>query len=137
MISRTEIEASKAIAAWNEYLEANAPTTSGPGAPTARPMLNNRFCAVARAAVGYASERRVPTPAMWFTENPMIVPTKRRSDGFVTREYKRTVIAAATVKRRKTGLRPMRSASCPNVQMPSTMPKTVAEVHSADLDRVK
>ena len=41
-----------------------APTTSGPGAPMARPTLNKTFCAVARAAVGYASDSSAPTPAM-------------------------------------------------------------------------
>src|SRR5216684_1943012 len=85
MISRRKTDASRAIAARNEYLAARAPTTSGPGDPTARPRLNKTFCAVARAAVGYASDRSAPTPAMWFTEIPMIAPTQRSSVGPVCR----------------------------------------------------
>src|SRR5262249_1791974 len=110
-ISSRKTEASRAIAARKENLAASAPTTNGPGAPTARPRLNKRFCAVARAAVGYASDKSAPIPAMWLTENPMMPPTQSSSIAAVTLEYKNTVQAAAIEKITKTGLRPIRSAS--------------------------
>ena len=42
------------------YMLAMKPTTTGPKPPTARPILNSTFCAVARAAVGYNSLIRAP-----------------------------------------------------------------------------
>ena len=67
----------------------------------------------------------------------MIPPTQSSSVGSVTREYKKTVAAAAMEKTTKIGLRPIRSASWPNMQMPSTIPRTVVAVHNADLARLK
>src|SRR5260370_11791526 len=40
IMSRTYIDASRAIATLNEYFAAKAPTANGPGAPTARPTSN-------------------------------------------------------------------------------------------------
>jgi hypothetical protein len=56
-------------------------------APTPRPRLKITFAAVARASVGYSSDRRAPyPPSMPLTSIPMIAPPIKSAIGLVSCE---------------------------------------------------